>query len=154
LECTFKPIGHIVPSKCVDPLSATEKNLPFLVFLAFFATLMPLTGRLLKKYSVKCVLAISPRSTTSFFGQKNQPSNYGIVFLAYSIGTITGNLMSGSAVDIFGGFRVVYYPTLILAVAGIFVAYFVIEPQKTVSIAAGAKGVALPVNSISLEPKA
>jgi len=75
-------------------------------------------------------LAIAPTSTTTFFGAKNQPNNYGIVFSAYGIGAIIGNLMSGSAKDIFGSYRVVFYPTLLLACVGLIVAYLGMKPPK------------------------
>ena len=37
-------------------------------------------------------LAIAPTSTTTFFGAKNYARNYGVVFFAYGIGAILGNV--------------------------------------------------------------
>jgi OFA family oxalate/formate antiporter-like MFS transporter len=39
-------------------VGATESGLPFMVFLAFFALLMPIAGRLLQKYGVKKIMIL------------------------------------------------------------------------------------------------
>jgi len=91
-------------------------------------------------------LAIAPTSTTTFFGPKNQPNNYGIMFSAYGLGAIAGNLLSGYVKDNFvdnmvngklvkanvhpEAYMYIFYVTLVLAVVGILVAYLAMKPPK------------------------
>jgi len=90
-------------------------------------------------------LAIAPTSTTTFFGPKNQPNNYGIVFSAYGIGAIAGNLLSGYVKDNFvsetiagkivanahpGAYMIIFYATIVLALVGMLIAFFLMKPPK------------------------
>ena len=91
-------------------------------------------------------LAIAPTSTTTFFGPKNQPNNYGIVFSAYGIGAIAGNLLSGYVKDNYvdnmvngklvtanvhpEAYMYIFYVTLVLALVGMLVAYLAMKPPK------------------------
>jgi MFS family permease len=75
-------------------------------------------------------LAIGPASTASFFGLEGYAQKYGIVFSAYGLGAIVGGIISGMAKDTFGGYTAAFWPTLILAIVGIFVAFFVLKPPK------------------------
>ena len=63
-------------------------------------------------------LAIAPASTLSMFGTHHYSQNYGVVFTAYGIGAVAGVVSSGLIVDWFGGYLVVFYLVLMLAVAG------------------------------------
>jgi OFA family oxalate/formate antiporter-like MFS transporter len=89
-------------------------------------------------------LAIAPTTTTTFFGPKNQPNNYGIVFSAYGIGAIAGNLLSGYVKDNFvdnivngklvkanvhpDAYMLIFYVTLVLALIGMAIAFFAMKP--------------------------
>jgi len=75
-------------------------------------------------------LAIAPASTAIFFGSENYSKNYGILFTAYGVGAVIGNLFSGSIRDILGSYLYVFYPTIILAVLGIIVALFFLKEEK------------------------
>jgi MFS family permease len=75
-------------------------------------------------------LAIAPTATASYFGSKDYSSNYGIIFTAYGIGAIIGNLVSGRVKDMFGSYTVAFWPTLVLAVIGIIVAVIMMKPPK------------------------
>jgi len=91
-------------------------------------------------------LAIAPTSTTTFFGPKNQPNNYGIVFSAYGIGAIAGNLLSGYVKDSFvddmsngvlvkanahpAAYMYIFYVTLALALVGMLVAFLAMKPPN------------------------
>ncbi|HNT43630.1 MAG TPA: hypothetical protein PKN85_04160, partial [Syntrophorhabdaceae bacterium] len=75
-------------------------------------------------------LAIGPASTASFFGLEGYAQKYGIVFSAYGLGAIVGGIISGMAKDTFGSYTAAFWPTLILAIVGIFVAFFVLRPPK------------------------
>jgi OFA family oxalate/formate antiporter-like MFS transporter len=73
-------------------------------------------------------LAIAPTATVTYFGVKNNARNYGTVFFAYGIGAIIGGLISGFAKDIFGTYTFAFYPTAVLAIVGLVLAFALIKP--------------------------
>lgn len=75
-------------------------------------------------------LAIAPAATASYFGTKDYARNYGLVFTAYGVGAIIGNLMAGAAKDMLGGYVNVFPYVIILAVVGIIVAFVMLKPPK------------------------
>jgi MFS family permease len=75
-------------------------------------------------------LAIAPTATATFFGPINNSSNYGIVFIAYGLGAIIGNLVSGRAKDLFGSYDVAFIVTLALAVVGLILAFMLKQPKN------------------------
>ena len=76
-------------------------------------------------------LAIAPATTGIFFGAKNYSKNYGYVFTAYGVGAILGTLISGSLRDILGSYIYAFYPTIILALLGLILSYFLLlKPEK------------------------
>jgi MFS family permease len=75
-------------------------------------------------------LAIAPTTTTTFFGSAHSSSNYGIVFIAYGVGAIIGNLVSGRAKDLFGNYNMAFAVTLALAVVGLILALTMLRPPK------------------------
>jgi MFS transporter, OFA family, oxalate/formate antiporter len=77
-------------------------------------------------------LAIGPTATAGFFGLKNYPLNYGIIFSAYGLGAIIGGYIAGCAKDQFGSYTVAFKPTLIMAIVGIVVAFLLLKPPKNV----------------------
>jgi MFS family permease len=78
-------------------------------------------------------LAIAPTSTATFFGIKFNGRNYGIMLLAYGIGAILANFISGFANDIFGSYVRAFIPVGILAFIGIFIAFFMMKPPKKIN---------------------
>jgi len=78
-------------------------------------------------------LAIAPTSTATFFGIKFNARNYGIMLLAYGIGAILANFISGFANDLFGSYLRAFIPVGALAFAGIFIALFLLKPPKKIS---------------------
>ncbi len=78
-------------------------------------------------------LAIAPTSTATFFGIKFNARNYGIMLLAYGIGAILANFISGFANDIFGSYVRAFIPVGILAFIGIFIAFFMMKPPRKAS---------------------
>ncbi|MEM2870736.1 MAG: OFA family MFS transporter [Thermoplasmata archaeon] len=76
-------------------------------------------------------LAIAPTTTSTFFGLKNQPNNYGVVFSSYGIGAIAGNLLSGYVRDELKNYLYIFYPIIALALIGIIVALVGMRPPKT-----------------------
>jgi MFS family permease len=75
-------------------------------------------------------LAIAPTATATFFGPVNNSSNYGIVFIAYGLGAIIGNLVSGRAVDLFGSYNVAFMVTFIMAIIGLVLALIMLKAPK------------------------
>lgn len=76
-------------------------------------------------------LAIAPTATATFFGLVNNASNYGIVFIAYGLGAIIGNITSGRAKDWFGNYDVAFTMTLVLAIVGLVLAFMLKQPKST-----------------------
>lgn len=75
-------------------------------------------------------LAIAPAATASYFGTKDYARNYGLVFTAYGVGAIIGNLMAGAAKDTLGGYVNVFPYVAVLALLGIVVAFVMVKPPK------------------------
>ncbi len=75
-------------------------------------------------------LAIAPTATGTYFGMKNYARNYGVVFFAYGLGAIVGGIISGQAKDVFGTYTVAFYPTAVLSVVGLVMAFALLKPPK------------------------
>jgi MFS transporter, OFA family, oxalate/formate antiporter len=76
-------------------------------------------------------LAIAPTATTTLFGPVNASSNYGMVFIAYGLGAIIGNIVSGRAKDLFGSYDIAFIMTLALALVGLIMAFMLKQPKNT-----------------------
>jgi MFS family permease len=75
-------------------------------------------------------LAIAPATTASYFGTKDYARNYGLVYTAYGVGAIIGNLMAGAAKDMLGGYVNVFPYVAVLAAVGIIVAFVMVKPPN------------------------
>ena len=75
-------------------------------------------------------LAIAPATTASYFGTKDYARNYGLVYTAYGVGAIIGNLMAGAAKDMLGGYVNVFPYVAVLAAVGIVVAFVMVKPPN------------------------
>jgi MFS transporter, OFA family, oxalate/formate antiporter len=75
-------------------------------------------------------LAVAPTATSTFFGPVHNSSNYGFVFVAYGLGAIIGNLVSGRAIDLFGSYDVAFIVTLALGVIGLVLAWVLLKQPK------------------------
>jgi MFS family permease len=75
-------------------------------------------------------LAIGPAATAAFFGLEGYAQKYGVVFSAYGLGAIIGGIISGSAKDAFGSYKVAFYPTAGMAILGIILALLLLRPPK------------------------
>ncbi len=64
-------------------------------------------------------LAIAPTATAAFFGLKNYGRNYGLVYTAYGVGAIAGNVLSGMLRDLTGEYLFVFLPVAGLAALGL-----------------------------------
>jgi MFS family permease len=72
-------------------------------------------------------LAIAPACTAAFCGTKYYGPNYGLVFTAYGIGAIIGNLLAGQMRDIMGSYVAVFVPVAALAVVGAILAFLLMH---------------------------
>jgi predicted MFS family arabinose efflux permease len=61
---------------------------------------------------------------------KNYARNYGVVFFAYGVGAIVGGIISGQAKDVFGTYTYAFYPTAVLAVIGLIIAFALLKAPK------------------------
>jgi OFA family oxalate/formate antiporter-like MFS transporter len=73
-------------------------------------------------------LAIGPTSTASFFGVGDYPRCYGVVFLAYGAGALVGPYLAGYFKDATGSFINVFPVVVVLAAAGIVIAFLLMKP--------------------------
>ena len=76
-------------------------------------------------------LAIAPAATASYFGTKDYARNYGLIFTAYGVGAVIGNLMAGAAKDILGRYIDVFPYVAVLSVFGIIIAFMLLRPPAT-----------------------
>ncbi len=75
-------------------------------------------------------LAIAPTATMSLFNPNDYAKNYGLIFTAYGVGALFGNIVVGQIRDFFGSYTFVFIPTAILAVIGIFIAQFKLSASE------------------------
>lgn len=68
-------------------------------------------------------LAIAPATTAKLFGNRHYPEIYGFIYTAYGAGALGGGFASGYIRDITGGYQGVFYPVIIMSVAGILASY-------------------------------
>lgn len=77
-------------------------------------------------------LAVAPAATLSFFGLPNYPNNYGLLFIAFGTGGLSGIFTAIGIRGIMGSFAPFFYVTAVLAVLAILVAFFTLTvPRKT-----------------------
>ncbi|MFA5384223.1 MAG: OFA family MFS transporter [Eubacteriales bacterium] len=138
----FNGVGRPIFGALVDKLSA--RNAALLSFIIIF-----IAAILLGKFSGSgssslygicfsllwlCLggwLAIGPAATGAYFGTKYYGPNYGIVFTAYGIGAIIGNLLAGKLRDLTGSYVSVFFPYVtILAVVGFVIALLLMRPPR------------------------
>lgn len=75
-------------------------------------------------------LAIAPTTTGGYFGTSDYPRCYGVVFLAYGAGAIAGPQLAGFIKTSTGSYIGVFPYVLVLAVAGIIIAFTLMKPPK------------------------
>jgi len=75
-------------------------------------------------------LAIAPAATAYFFGTKDYARNYGLIFTAYGVGAIIGNILAGQVKDKFGEYIMVFPYVLFLSLLGLIAAAALKPPRK------------------------
>jgi MFS family permease len=78
-------------------------------------------------------LAIAPTTTGSYFGTRDYPRCYGVVFLAYGAGAIAGPQLAGFIKTSTGSYIGVFPYVLALAVVGIIIAFTLMKPPKPIT---------------------
>jgi MFS family permease len=73
-------------------------------------------------------LAIAPTATASYFGTRDYPRCYGVVFLAFGAGAIAGPQLAGFIRTTTGNYLGVFPCVLASAVIGFVVAFFLMKP--------------------------
>ncbi len=73
-------------------------------------------------------LAIAPACTAAYCGTRYYGPNYGLVFTAYGVGAIVGNLLAGTLRDLVGSYTAVFLPVAGLALLGVGIAALLLRP--------------------------
>ena len=81
-------------------------------------------------------LAIAPAATASYFGTCDYPRCYGVVFLAYGAGAITGPQLAGFVRTATGTYLGVFPLVAVLAAVGFAVAWLLMRPPAAVPASA------------------
>lgn len=74
--------------------------------------------------------AIAPASTAAFFGTRDYPRCYGMVYLAYGAGALAGPMLAGSIRSATGSYLGVFPWIAVLAVSGMAIAYWLMRPPQ------------------------
>jgi OFA family oxalate/formate antiporter-like MFS transporter len=74
--------------------------------------------------------AIAPTSTAAFFGTRDYPRCYGVVYLAYGAGALAGPMLAGSIRTATGSYLGVFPWIAVLAVSGIVISYCLMRPPE------------------------
>lgn len=74
--------------------------------------------------------AIAPTSTAAFFGTRDYPRCYGVVYLAYGAGALAGPMLAGSVRTATGSYLGVFPLIAVLAVSGMVIAYTLMRPPS------------------------
>ena len=75
-------------------------------------------------------LAIAPTATAGYFGTRDYPRCYGVVFLAYGAGAIAGPQLAGYIKCMSGSYLGVFPVVAVLAVLGLIIAYLMVRPPE------------------------
>jgi MFS family permease len=78
-------------------------------------------------------LAIAPTATGSYFGTRDYPRCYGVVYIAYGAGAIAGPQLAGFIKTSTGSYIGVFPYVLALAVVGIIIAFILMKPPKPIT---------------------
>jgi OFA family oxalate/formate antiporter-like MFS transporter len=73
-------------------------------------------------------LAIAPTATASYFGTRDYPRCYGVVFLAFGAGAIAGPQLAGFIRTSTGNYLWVFPCVLASAIIGFIIAFFLMKP--------------------------
>lgn len=75
-------------------------------------------------------LALAPTATLSLFDPAGYARTYGLVFISYGVGALSGTLITGLIRDLTGSYRMVFVPMAVLAGVGVFLAGICLKPSN------------------------
>jgi OFA family oxalate/formate antiporter-like MFS transporter len=75
-------------------------------------------------------LAIAPTATADYFGIRDYPRCYGMVFLAFGAGAIAGPQLAGFIRTTTGNYRGVFPCVFALAIIGFVIAFILMKPPQ------------------------
>lgn len=133
----FNGLGRPAFGKLTDlfnPQRTAMLSFTLIALSALLLTLMPTIEIYLLSFAILwcCLggwLAIAPAATAAFFGTKDYPRCYGVVFIAYGAGAIAGPLLAGYIKDTTGSYLNVFPYVCILALIGLAVAFFLLKQK-------------------------
>jgi len=76
-------------------------------------------------------LALAPTATLKLFDPDSYARNYGLVFISYGVGALSGTLITGTIRDLTGSYALVFIPTAFLALVGILLAVVFLKPARS-----------------------
>jgi len=76
-------------------------------------------------------LALAPTATLKLFDPDSYARNYGLVFISYGVGALSGTLITGTIRDLTGSYALVFLPTAFLALVGILLAVVFLKPARS-----------------------
>ncbi|MEM5874466.1 MAG: OFA family MFS transporter [Candidatus Aenigmatarchaeota archaeon] len=129
----FNGIGRPLFGWLTDKISPRGAAILSFSLISFASILMYVNKTSLMAYAISFSilwlnlggwLAIAPATTAKFFGTKDYARNYGVVFTAYGVGAIVGNVLVGQVKDIFGSYIMVFPYVLALALFGLILANY------------------------------
>ncbi|MEO0097952.1 MAG: OFA family MFS transporter [candidate division WOR-3 bacterium] len=140
LLAIFNALGRIFWGKVSD-IIGRMKTL-FLMFLicgiaVFFYTIIPslpfyywigvsLIGLCFGGY-----LAVFPAITADFYGTKNVGMNYGLVFTAYGVGGLLGNIFAPQVLEKTKSYNLAFIVAGILCILGAIISFFIKQPKRS-----------------------
>jgi len=137
----FNGVGRPVFGALTDKLTPRNTATVSFILIALASLLMwqiPIAPVYILAFAVLwgCLggwLAIAPTTTGSYFGTRDYPRCYGVVFLAYGAGAIAGPQLAGFIKTSTGSYIGVFPYVLALAVVGIVIAFTLMKPPKPIT---------------------
>jgi OFA family oxalate/formate antiporter-like MFS transporter len=134
----FNGAGRPVFGALTDTLTPRNAAIVSFILIALASLLMwqiPIVPVYILAFAVLwgCLggwLAIAPTTTGWYFGTRDYPRCYGVVFLAYGAGAIAGPQLAGFIRTSTGSYIGVFPYVLALAVVGIIIAFTLMKPPK------------------------
>jgi OFA family oxalate/formate antiporter-like MFS transporter len=134
----FNGAGRPVFGALTDTLTPRNTAMVSFILIALASLLMwqiPIVPVYILTFAVLwgCLggwLAIAPTTTGWYFGTRDYPRCYGVVFLAYGAGAIAGPQLAGFIRTSTGSYIGVFPYVLALAVVGIIIAFTLMKPPK------------------------
>ena len=133
-----RPISGVVSDKIgrtkVMILLSLAQGIIFIFFGEFntFATLM--FGAAVVTFTYGGNFSVYPSAISDMFGKKNFGLNYGILFSAWGIGGVTGPLLAGKVVDIFGSYSAAYIIAAALSIFSSIIGLALYKSEKAKSL--------------------